>query len=371
MDALHELQQLAANNNGQREKRPLSGYVMSQADLASADIPPRKFLLAKWLPLDSYGMVFAARGVGKSWFCMALAVAIAEGRQRFLSWEMHGQHNVLYIDGEMTTADLKERFSDLCREPLHNLFIMPSEKLFRDGTPICLDEPEEQKQFEKMLEEFEAAGNRPQVLIFDNLSTLRRNVSENDNDETRFLNDWFISLRSFGYSVIVVHHAGKSGQQRGASIIEVPMDYVIKLTRPDITKSRQSQGAVFDLELDKIRGLGPAADNLTLSLRPDGDGITKLFFETNDDAIEPHCKLLKYLAQKGRHTYRRMAQDLSMGTGTISGYMHKLMKDKLIEGDNKKPTISLSGRYLLYDFWPDEFGIPEENDLVHEEVLPF
>ena len=350
MDALHELQQLADNSKEQREKRPLSGYVMSQADLASADIPPREFLLAKWLPLDSYGMVFAARGVGKSWFCMALAVAIAEGRQRFLSWEMHGQHNVLYIDGEMTTADLKERFSDLCREPLHNLFIMPSEKLFRDGTPICLDEPEEQKQFEKMLEEFEAAGNRPQVLIFDNLSTLRRNVSENDNDETRFLNDWFISLRSFGYSVIVVHHACKSGQQRGASVFEDPIDYVIKLKRPDITKSRQSQRAVFDLELDKIRGLGPAADNLTLSLRPDGDGITKLFFETNDDAIEPHCKLLKYLTQKGRHTYRRMAQDLSMGTGTISGYMHKLMKDKLIEGDNKKPTISLAGRYLLYDF---------------------
>ena len=371
MDALHELQQLADNSNGQREKRPLSGYVMSQADLASADILPREFLLAKWLPLDSYGMVFAARGVGKSWFCMALAVAIAEGRQRFLSWEMHGQHNVLYIDGEMTTADLKERFSDLCREPLHNLFIMPSEKLFRDGTPICLDEPEEQRQFEKMLEEFEAAGNRPQVLIFDNLSTLRRNVSENDNDETRFLNDWFISLRSFGYSVIVVHHAGKSGQQRGASIIEVPMDYVIKLTRPDKVKATQSQGAVFDLELDKIRGLGPATDSLTLSLRPDGDGITKLFFEANDDAIEPRYRLLKYLAQKGRHAYRKMGDDLSMGTGTISNYMYKLFEERVIEGHTKNPKITSVGLYLLHDFWPDEFDQPQEFDFVHEENVPF
>ena len=90
--------------------------------------------------MDSYGMVYAARGVGKSWFCMARAVAIAEGRQRFLPWDLNGQHTVLYIDGEMTTADLKERFSELCRAPLHNLFIMPSEKLYRDGSPICQDE---------------------------------------------------------------------------------------------------------------------------------------------------------------------------------------------------------------------------------------
>ena len=99
----------------QQTKRLLSRYVMTQADLASADIPPPEFLIAKWLPTDSYGIVFADRGVGKSWFCMALAVAIAEGRQRFLSWSLNGQHSVLYVDGEMTTADLKERFSTLCR----------------------------------------------------------------------------------------------------------------------------------------------------------------------------------------------------------------------------------------------------------------
>ena len=371
MDALHELQQLAANNNGQREKRPLSGYVMSQADLASADIPTREFLIAQWLPMDSYGMVYAARGVGKSWFCMALAVAIAEGRQRFLPWDLNGQHTVLYIDGEMTTADLKERFSELCRAPLHNLFIMPSEKLFRDGVPICLDEPEEQQQFEKMLEEFEAAGKRPQVLIFDNLSTLRRGVSENDNDETRFLNDWFIKLRSQGYTVLIVHHAGKSGQQRGASIIEVAMDYVVKLVQTDKNKVPYNQEARFELSFEKVRNRRPANDELSLSLRPDNDGITKLFFEANEDTIEPRYRLLKYLAQRGRETYRKISDDLGIGTGTISGYMHKLMEEKFLEGLTRDPRITSNGWYLLYDLWPDEFDQPQELNLVHDEDLPF
>ena len=36
------------------------------------DIPERKYLLGDWLPVDSFGTVYADRGVGKSWFCMAL-----------------------------------------------------------------------------------------------------------------------------------------------------------------------------------------------------------------------------------------------------------------------------------------------------------
>ena len=371
MDASYEIQQLVANANGTREKRPLSGYVMSQAELACADIQAREFLIAKWLPMDSYGMVYAARGVGKSWFCMALAVAIAEGKKRFLPWDLNGQHNVLYIDGEMTTADLKERFSELCRAPLHNLFIMPSEKLFRDGVPICLDEREEQKQFEEMLEEFSTAGNRPQVLIFDNLSTLRRGVSENDNDETRFLNDWFIRLRSFGYTVIIVHHAGKSGQQRGASILEVPMDYVIKLSRSDKTKTVRNDGAVFDLELDKVRCRAPSTDTLSLSLRPDNDGITKLCFEANNDAIEPRYKLLKDLGLNGRRTYRDISTDLGFSTGAITNYMKILISEAYLEGLTNNAKITSNGRQLLYDLWPDEFNEPQELNLVQDENLPF
>ena len=121
MDALRELQQLAANNNGQWEKRPLSGYVMSQADLASADIPTREFLIAQWLPMDSYGMVYAARGVGKTWFAMSLALAIAAGSP-FLRYGHVNKSRVLYVDGEMTLQDLKQRLNLLTHSPPSGLF---------------------------------------------------------------------------------------------------------------------------------------------------------------------------------------------------------------------------------------------------------
>ena len=58
------------------------------------------------MPEDSFGMIYAPRGVGKSWLCMAMAVAIAEGRKTFLGWPINSQQNVLYIDREMAKVDL-------------------------------------------------------------------------------------------------------------------------------------------------------------------------------------------------------------------------------------------------------------------------
>ena len=78
---------------------------MSHKDLIESEIPPRKFITASWMPQDSIGMVFAPRGVGKTWFCMALAVAISEGQKQFLGWETHEKHRVLYVDGEMAMAE--------------------------------------------------------------------------------------------------------------------------------------------------------------------------------------------------------------------------------------------------------------------------
>ena len=49
-----------------------------------------------------------------------------------------------------------------------------------------------------------------------------------------------------GYAVIIVHHSGKS---RGASIIEVPMDFVLKLSEP--SDKVLSKGACFDFEITK------------------------------------------------------------------------------------------------------------------------
>ena len=87
MDYQKELEKIAAGEaaNPQQPYRSLIPFILTQEELSRQDIPPRAFLLSEWMPKDSFGMVYAPRGVGKSWFCMALAVAVSEGKNG--SWD--------------------------------------------------------------------------------------------------------------------------------------------------------------------------------------------------------------------------------------------------------------------------------------------
>lgn len=68
MDAAEELKKIVASSDAinQRTIRSLIPYIITQKDLISQDIPPREFVLGHWMPKDSFGMVYAPRGVGKS-----------------------------------------------------------------------------------------------------------------------------------------------------------------------------------------------------------------------------------------------------------------------------------------------------------------
>ena len=123
--AENRVEKLLADNAILQEKvRDLSPYIITQKELSKEDIPKRKFVLGEWMPEDSFGMVYANRGVGKSWFCMAMAVAIANGDPTFLGWEIHEKRSVLYVDGEMAKVEIKERFDNLADQYLDNLFIL-------------------------------------------------------------------------------------------------------------------------------------------------------------------------------------------------------------------------------------------------------
>ena len=122
--------------------RDLIPYVMTANELLQSDIPEKEYLISTFIPKASFGMVFAQRGIGKSWFALGLAKAIATGADTFLGWQVHEKGDVLFIDGEMSLVDLKERAKLLFgNQEATNFHILPSQKLYRDGKPICLDLP--------------------------------------------------------------------------------------------------------------------------------------------------------------------------------------------------------------------------------------
>lgn len=66
------------------------------------------------------------------------------------------------------------------------------------------------------------------------------------------LQAWVLNLRAKGKSVLLIHHSGKGGAQRGTSKKEDVLDTVIALERPKDYES--SQGARFIVKFEKSRG---------------------------------------------------------------------------------------------------------------------
>jgi hypothetical protein len=89
------------------------------------------------------------------------------------------------------------------------------------------------------------------VVIVDNLSTVCRGLKENDADSFTSVLEWMLRLRKAGKSVVLIHHSGKGGTQRGSSRKEDILDTVIALRRPPDFNA--SQGARFEVRTASVR----------------------------------------------------------------------------------------------------------------------
>jgi putative DNA primase/helicase len=218
-------------------------------DFLSRDIPPREMLLAPVLPSQGLLMLYASRGIGKTYMAMNMAYAIAAG-QPFLRWQVPAPRRVLYVDGEMPGVDMQMRFAELVKSsevepPTPDYFRLVTPDLHPDGIPD-LSTAEGQEALSEHLADIS-------VLVLDNLSTLCRSGRENESESWESMQQWLLTLRRRGLSVILVHHAGKGGQQRGTSKREDILDTVVCLRRPEDYNAEE--GARFEIHLEKARGI--------------------------------------------------------------------------------------------------------------------
>ena len=193
---------------------------------------------------------------------MAVAWAAASGTS-FLGWQASRSHRVVYVDGEMAASDMKQRLAAFGSPPESLEFILADLSGRRRLPDLA--------EFAGQETLWKACGKRwPDVLVIDNLSSLA-GYHSNDPDPWLKMQRFCLMLRRCGVAVVIVHHANKQGGQRGTSQKEDVLDLVLALRRP--ADYAQSQGARFELHVEKARGLcGPAVEpiEVRLSLPPDG-----------------------------------------------------------------------------------------------------
>ena len=230
------------------------------------DLPERKELLSPWLPEQGLTMVHAERGIGKTFFAMGCAYAVATGGQ-FLNFKAPSPKRVLYIDGEMPATAMQERLMQLtlshpADEVLLNI-ITPDLQPKNQGS-INIGDPVYQESLKPYVEQ-------ASLIVVDNISTLVRGGKENESESWLPAQEWALQQRSQGRSVLWIHHSGKGGRQRGTSRREDVLDTSISLKRPP--DYRPEQGAVFELHFEKNRGFtGEDAEPLEASMEIDTQG---------------------------------------------------------------------------------------------------
>lgn len=224
--------------------------VMSGDQLLSTKHPPTQKHWGRHVVGGSLGMVYGTRGAGKTHFITGMAVAMASG-EKFLGLGPKKARTVLILDGEMGTKLFKKRLEETRKslkvDSIKNLKIFCPD-MFKHVMPSLADANGQECIDELITEDID-------VVIVDNYSAWNRGGRE-DADGWGPWGEWMLKHKHLGRAVILVHHANKSGGQRGTSRKEDALDFVIRL---EATKHPEHTDALsFNLEWEKSRSEGKA-----------------------------------------------------------------------------------------------------------------
>jgi RecA-family ATPase len=225
-------------------------------EFLTVTLPPRETLLAPWLPRRGLAMIHAPRGIGKTHVALGTAWAVAAGGG-FLRWTTPGgAFRVVVFDGEMPGILLQERLKRVVdasglEPPLPEYLRIAAADVRRDGLPDLAD-PTSHQFYADVIGDAD-------LVVIDNLSTICRGLKENEADSWAPVQSWCLAQRRQNKSVLLIHHDGKNGGQRGTSRKEDVLDTVIGMRKPPDYQA--DQGARFEIHFEKARGFyGPEAE---------------------------------------------------------------------------------------------------------------
>ena len=221
--------------------------LMSALRLSAKHSAPRRRMWGKLICDRMLGMIHGPRGGGKTFFVLSLAIAIAGGLE-FLGHKPKRPSKVVMLDGEMGFRLMRERLKTVSKalgtRPPENLLLLNPD-LF-DGILPSLATAEGQAEIDALIED------DVDLIIVDNFSCWNRGGRE-DAEGWSAWNTWMLAHKRRGRTVIVVHHTGKNGDQRGTSKREDSLDFVIGLKPGDNSESPDALS--FDLTWTKSRHL--------------------------------------------------------------------------------------------------------------------
>jgi putative DNA primase/helicase len=275
-------------------------------------------LMRPWLPAPGLTMIAGWRGVGKTFTAAGVALSVASGRP-FLGWKVPEPARVLYVDGEMDPVEMRDERLHRMRGALNeqertqvreNLFLL-SHAAFPDTGIPNLSDPD--KHTGRRLIEAEAKERSAALIVLDNLSSLCHSGVENEAESWQSMQQWLMSLRRSGYSVLMIHHGGKPNEkgrskQRGTSKREDVLNTSVMLHR--LTGMGPDE---FEWEFTKNRGFRPD-DPFGVTIGD--DGWVKRGGQSDRDALIVSL-------DADRISQRKIADQVGCSVGTVNSVLKR------------------------------------------------
>ena len=230
-------------------------YHYNALDLSAAP-PEYEWLVNGMIAKGDTTLLVGEPNVGKSWVSLSLAVAVANGDDRWIKWGLKHQGKVLYVDEENPHDVVYHRLRQLGLKDHSNM-----RYLHRQG--VRLD-----RQFDRFLDE--AVTYQPSLIVLDSLTRLHTQDENNAGAMAGLFNDSInVLTKETGAAIIVLHHTNKGDSNssytrtRGSSDIGAAVDCGLEARAESPGrfglihfKSRRKQaGEVTDIEIiDNDRG---------------------------------------------------------------------------------------------------------------------
>ena len=276
-------------------------------------------------------MLYSKRGVGKTYLSLGIALTVAGGCN-FLRWSAPKPRKVLFVDGELPASTLQQRIRSIEAG-------LPGNGSGVDNLRIVTPDMQTDPMPDLATAEGQALIEREicgaELLVLDNLSALLRSGKENEGESWLPVQAWLLRLRQQGMSVLVVHHAGKSGAQRGTSRREDLLDTVIALQHP--SDYVPSEGLRCEVRYEKSRGFhGEDAKAFEVRMTLEGSGKASWLVKDAEDALLQRAAALF----QERISIRDAAEEL----GISKGRAERLKKRAQREGLLPDESVSVSQR---------------------------
>jgi putative DNA primase/helicase len=313
-DAEADWQAALEAGDPEADGRPVNA--LEESKFMGLAFPKRELLLEPWLPRPSLCMIHAQRGGGKTWLALAVGKALANG-ESLLSWPCPKYARVLYVDGELPGSFLQERIGKFRQSPPGCFHVLCRDAyLLKKQAMPNLGDAQGRAELDRIINEI-----HPDVVILDSLSTLVRSGVENEAESWAPIQDWLLTQRWDGRTVIQVHHEGKGGKPRGSSKREDVLDTMIGLRKKDDQCTEDE--SVFELTFTKARDFfGDDAAPMLIKLRVQNGLVTWTHEKVRDARLEQVREM-----QGSGMKLKDIAKELGLTAGRVSQIVKELHKN--------------------------------------------